>query len=225
MKVTLMNKDEVANLYSHWGDFSRVCYNTNEKVPSERIGKHCKDSGHYSGSRTRYFEFLVENCPRFCTDQAVRHEEGVVKNVQSFRYVDKNLFAYEVPKEILDNTELLNKYHSHMKNTINLYDEIQEYVLDKTKSKERANEQARYVLPMSTHGSFVIGFTMEALIHFMHKRICVRTEDISNQLAREIKKEVLKIMPDLEKDLVSQCEYLTWCPESKSCGKFKKKGE
>lgn len=224
MNVELINKEEVKNLFSEWGTVASVCYDTKTNKP-EVIGESCMNSGHASGSRGTYFKFKVTDVPRNCIDQIVRHEIGVFKNVQSFRYVDKDNFTYEIPKEIKNNEELLNKYISHMNNTMELYSEIQDYVNDKTGSKERANEQARYLLPMSTHSSFVIGFDIEALIHFMHKRLCARAEDVTRQVAIEMKKEVLKVLPELEDKLVPECQYLLWCPEKKSCGVYPKKEE
>ena len=224
MKVELLNKNEVKDLFKHWGNFAKVCYDTKTNYP-EKIGRHCMDSGHYSGSRTRYFEFLITDVPRFVIDQCIRGEIGVVKNVQSFRYVGKNCFAYEVPSEILDNKELLNKYHAHMKATIELYEDIQSYVYEKTQSKERANEQARYVLPMSTHSAFVVGFTLEALMHYCNVRLCTRTEDVHREMAKLIKKAVLEELPELADKLVPNCKHLMWCPEKHSCGAYPTKEE
>jgi thymidylate synthase (FAD) len=145
--------------------------------------------------------------------------------VQSFRYVGKNSFAYEVPSEILDNKELLQKYHNHMMKTLELYEEIQDYVFEKTGSKERANEQARYVIPMSTHSGFVIGFTLEALIHYCNIRLCVRTEDVHREMARLIRDAALEQLPEIKDKLVPQCKHLLWCPESNSCGAYPSKKE
>lgn len=224
MKVELLNPEEVKNLFKNWGEVAAVCYDTKTSKP-ENIGKHCMKSGHTSGSRGTYFIFKVSDVPRSVTDQIVRHEVGVFKNVQSFRYVGKDNFSYEIPKEIEQNEELLSKYISHMNDTMELYSEIQNYVQEKTGNKERANEQARYVLPMSTHSSFVIGFDIEALIHFMHKRLCVRAEDITRKVAIAMKKEVLNILPELEDKLVPHCQYLMWCPENKGCGAYPNKDE
>ena len=173
-------------------------------------------SGHFSGSRSRFILFKVEGCPRFTIDQVVRHEIGVMKNVQSFRYVGKDSFVYEIPAEITDNAELLDKYHKHMMNTMELYSEIQEYVFNKTGSRERANEQARHVIPMATHADFVIGMTVEALIHFENARLCVRAEDKIRELAIAFKKVTLEVLPELKDKLVPNCQALLWCPEGKS---------
>ena len=224
MIVELLNAEEVKDLFKYFGRTLCVCYDTKTNSP-EKIGKHCMNSKHFSGSRSRYFEFLITEVPRFCVDQAVRHEIGVCKNVQSFRYVDKSSFAYEIPIEITDNKELIQKYHAHMKDTINLYTDIQSYVLEKTNSQERANEQARYVLPMSTHSAFVYCLDVEALIHLMNKRLCTRTEDVFRKLATLMKTEVLKVLPELKDVLVPQCVDLLWCPESNSCGAYPKKKE
>lgn len=216
MKVELLNKEEVKELFKHFGMTASVCYDTKTNSP-EKIGKHCMNSGHFSGSRSRYFEFKITDVPRFTIDQAVRHEIGVCKNVQSFRYVDKNSFAYEIPNEILDNQDLLNKYHQHMLNTIELYSDIQEYVHNKTGRQERANEQARYVLPMATHSAFILCLDIEALIHLMNKRLCVRTEDVFRKMAIAMKNEVLSVLPELKDVLVPHCQSLLWCPENKMC--------
>lgn len=222
MKVELLNKDEVRNLFSDWGKVAAICYDTKTSKP-ENIGKHCMKSGHTSSSRGTYIKFSITGIPRSCIDQVVRHEIGVFKNVQSFRYVGKDNFAYEIPKEIESNETLLNKYITHMKSTMDLYSEIQFYVEEKTGSKERANEQARYLLPMATHSGLVIGFDIEALIHFMHKRLCARAEDVTRQFAIAMKKEVLSILPELEDELVPHCQYLCWCPENKGCGAYPSK--
>lgn len=225
MKVTLLNPSQTNELFHWWGVASKVCYDTKTNNPSA-IGKHCMNSGHFSGSRSQYILFQVDDCPRFTIDQIVRHEDGVMKNVQSFRYVGKNSFAYEIPVEIKDNEELLMRYREHMMNTILLYEDIQSYVYAKTNSHERANEQARYVLPISTHSSFVIGMDIEALIHFCNVRLCVRTEDVHRELAKKIRDAVLEVLPELEDRLVPNCQYLLWCPEGRqSCGAYPTKNE
>ena len=220
MNVTILNPEETTKLFEYWGKASCVCYDTETNAP-EKVGKGCMNSGHFSGSRGRFILFKVEGCPRFTIDQAVRHEVGVMKNVQSFRYVGKDSFVYEVPAEITDNVELLSKYHTHMMNTMELYSDIQEYVFNKTGSHERANEQARHVLPISTHADFVIGLTVEALIHFSNSRLCVRAEDKIRELAKLFKNATLELLPELKNKLVPNCQYLLWCPEGKmSCGAF-----
>lgn len=225
MNVELINKNEVKSLFTTWSQVASVCYDSTIKSP-DAIGKHCMKSGHFSGSRGTYFIFKITDCPRYVIDQMVRHEVGVFKNVQSFRYVNKDSFGYEIPAEIKNNEELLNKYKKHMEDTVALYDEIQNYIIDSGKSNERANEQARYVLPMATYGAVCIGFTIEALIHYMNMRLCTRTEDVHRQLAIKMRDAILEVIPELSEYLVPQCDRLLYCPEARGgCGKYPSRDE
>lgn len=220
MKVSMLNPEDVQCLFYWWGQASSVCYDTKTNTP-DKIGKHCLRTGHFSGSRSQYILFRVDDCPRFTTDQIARHEQGIMKNVQSFRYVDKSNFSYTVPAEIANNEALVKRFTDHMTDVINLYTDIQDYVKNKVGSSERANEQARYVLPMSTNTSFVVGMDIEALIHFCNMRLCKRTEDVHRELASKIRNAVLEVLPELKDYLVPNCQKYMYCPEGRqSCGAY-----
>lgn len=228
MRVELFNPDEVKNLFRDWGKTSAICYASNPieatHAPDEnlvKIGKSCRMSNHNSGGRGTYFKFLITGVSRSVLDQLFRHEIGVFKNMQSFRYVGKDNFSYDVPDEIKDNRELLRRYDQHMTSALALYRDIAGYIESKGKSSERAHEQARYVLPMATYSACVIGFTYEALVHLMNERLCVRAEDRIHHLATLMRDEVLKVLPDLKPQLVPKCEYFLYCTEGrKSCGRY-----
>ena len=224
MKVKILNPEQAKELFKNWGEVAKVCYDTKTSHP-EKIGLSCKESGHFSGSRGDYIKFLVTDIPRFTVDQIARMEVGCFKNVQSFRYVSKGSFAYSIPAEIID-SDLEDEYISHMEDVMTLYCQIQEFVKKKTGDKERANEQARYVLPMATHSAFVMGFTVEALIHLANVRLCVRAEDYIRILVKEMCKQVVELVPELKDDLVPQCQRYLWCPEGNhSCGAYLTKEE
>lgn len=182
-------------------------------------------SGHFSGSRSQYINFEITDIPRDTIDQLVRHEQGVCKNVQSLRYVNKRNMTVDIPTEIKDNKALVRRFNDHIENTKELYNDIQLYVYDKTGSKERANEQARKILPIHVNSAVTIGFTIEAFIHLCHKRLCVRTEEEHRELVRMMRDAILEILPELKEYLVPQCQYLLWCPEEKGCGAYKSKKE
>lgn len=218
MKVTILNPAEAKTLLSDWGTFASICYNSNSNP--QKIGKHCLESEHFSGSRWRYIAFRIEDVPRFLVDQLVRHEQGVVKNVQSFRYVNKENFSYDIPDEILTNSELSERYSKYMDECKNLYSDIKNYIINNGFTEEHANEQARYILPMATFSSVDIAFNLEALIHLCHKRLCNRAERPIRELTNLIRRAVLAILPELKEYLVPQCSYLLWCPEKNGCGRF-----
>lgn len=233
IKVVLLNPEEAKKLFRNWGQTSSVCYAADpvkainqDDQSLERIGRGCMSSGHFSGSRGDFIKFLVYGSSRALIDQLVRHEVGVFKNVQSFRYVGKESFAYDVPDEILDDKMLLKRYDKFMTEAITLYNDIADHVESKGKSQERAHEQARYVLPMSTHSATCIGFTIEGLIHLMNERLCVRAEDRIRYMAGLMRDEVLKVLPELKSRLVPKCEYFLYCTEGKKgCGRYPTKQE
>ncbi|MBQ0090859.1 MAG: FAD-dependent thymidylate synthase [Prevotellaceae bacterium] len=224
MEVKILNPEQVKDIFVQWSNFAKVCYDSHPKNP-EIIGKKCLESGHFSGSRSQYINFLVTGVPRDTIDQIVRHEQGVCKNVQSFRYVNKSNMTVDIPTEIKDNECLVKRFNNHIASTKELYADIQSYVYDKTGSKERANEQARKILPIHTNSAVAIGFDIEAFIHLCHKRLCVRTEEEHRELVRMMRDAVLEILPELKEYLVPQCQYLLWCPEEKGCGAYKSKKE
>ena len=62
----------------------------------------------------------------------------------------------------------------------------------------------------------------------MNMRLCLRAEDKIRELAKLMKEETLKAIPDktLENRLVPNCQFLLWCPEGKkTCGAYPTKKE
>ena len=78
-----------------------------------------------------------------------------------------------------------------------------------------ANQDANFVLPRATTTAFVIGFTPEALIHFMHKRLCCRAQEFIRELAVKMRVEVKQYSDRFADELQPQCMHLLWCPEGK----------
>ena len=219
MRVELLNEEEVKNLFKTWGDFSRVCYDT-KKGASENIGKHCFKSGHFSGSRATYINFRISEVPRSTIDQLARKTVGMVINVRSQRYCDESNFEMYVPQIIKNNPKLAEMWEHHRQQTQLVYSETKK-ILDEEHGKkgEQANEIARGILPIDTYSECTVGFTIEGLIDFMHKRLCTRSQAPIRRLAKKIKLEVINVLPELADHLVPVCESMLFCPESKSCGK------
>lgn len=233
MKVTLLNEEEVRNIFKNWGEMAVECYNTPKHL-AEKVGLACNESEHYSGSRTTYIKFNIEGIDRGVAEQVLRHEIGVrnftfgehtydenpsniVKNMKSFRYVDMHNFDYTIPKSILGNREALREYQALMEQIKVSRTNIKKLLENSGSSKREAVEDSNYVLPRATNTSLSIGFTLEALIHYLHKRLCTRTQDFHIELAILLRDAVLEVLPNLKDKLVPQCEYLLWCPEDTMC--------
>lgn len=216
-KVRLVNGEEVKNFVKRHGEFSKVCYDT-PKEKAEKVGEHCLESGHLSGSRHLYMVFELENVPRSLIDQLVRHEQGVVKNVQSLRYCNKDgkVSLYAAP-EILNDAYLVHELDLFESGVQNRYDLIQATLKDSGITGERANEIARTVLPIgiSTKCSFAVN--LEGLIHLANVRLCNRAELPIRTIVKEMVRQVVEVEPRYKPYLVPNCKKLGYCPEGKDC--------
>ena len=244
MNVTLLNPDVLKNLYKNHGEFACECYDTPKKY-AERVGKSCEESGHMSGSRCEYIKFEIEG-DRGTMEQTMRSEIGVrynpeekyyymdmieaiprvspdeiVKNMASFRYIDKNNFTYVTPRNIEKYPQALAFYQNCMSNIDTTRRLIKEILIENGVDPHKAIEDANFVLPRATNTKLTIGFTPEALITFMHKRLCSRAQDEIHDIAVAMKKAVSEVNPEFAKELMPHCQYLLWCPEGKkSCGAY-----
>lgn len=245
MKITILNPDDLKNLFELWGSYARICYQSSPGK-EEAIGKHCFKSGHYSGSRSIYIKFLIEDIDRGTAEQIMRTDIGqtrdpeeadnwnfshrlethtdinptsIVKNCLSFRYVDETGFTYYTPPVIERNEKAKTVYKEVMKSIDEGRSKIKQALIDSGVDEHKATEDANFVLPRATTTSLCIGFTVEALLQFCHKRLCARAQEGIREVAKVMKKAVAEYCPSLAKELVPQCDYLLYCPESKGCGR------
>lgn len=246
MKIEILNPEVVENLYKNHGEFACVCYDTPDKY-AEKVGKSCQESGHMSGSRCEYIKFRISDVDRGTAEQCLRHEIGtyvpfemqdnysfgddmervvnvnsdqIVKNMASFRYIDKDGFNWVAPRNIKKYADTKAIYDDAMEYINKARKQIKEILESRGVDPHKANEDVNFLLPRATTTEFVIGFTPEALIHFCHKRLCTRAQEFIRSIAIEMKKEVAKYNKEFaDKELVPHCEFLLWCPEGKhSCG-------
>ena len=222
MKVKLINREAVKDFYKHWGLFAAKCYSSNPKF-AERIGKSCHNTRHYSGSRSFYFIFEIEDMPRSCADQLSRHEQGVVKNIQSQRYTDSSNLDWYVPDVISKYPHLLDVWEEGFENDRENY----KYIVSELErlegwTGEKAREVARGRVGIDIYSSATFGFTIEALEHLMHKRLCFRSQEAIRKLANLIRNEILEVLPELKDKLVPECIALGYCNENKmQCNVYK----
>jgi thymidylate synthase (FAD) len=232
--------------------FACTCYDTNDKY-SDKVGKSCNESQHMSGSRCEYIKFRLYDIDRGNAEQLMRHEIGVsydeidkyaysdriemlidvnpssiVKNMQSFRYVDKNEFSYTIPTTITKSQRAMFEYEKLM-NQIDITRKVIRDILveEGICDYKQAVEDANFVLPRATNLTLTIGFTPEALLHFMHKRLCTRSQEFIRKVAIKMKAEVNSILPEFATQLMPHCQHLLWCPENKrqTCGAYPSKDE
>ena len=88
MRVEIINKEELVNLYKTHGLFACTCYNTPDKF-AEKVGKACNEDGHMSGSRTEYIKFRIYDVDRGTAEQIMRHEIGTDYDWNTYSYQDR----------------------------------------------------------------------------------------------------------------------------------------
>ena len=225
-RIEIINKEEVKELFKHWGRFSCKCYNTPIKY-AEKVGKSCLETGHFSGSRSRYIEFDVTNVPRALVDQLVRKEIGCAKNVASGRYIDYSNFTYYTPPILKAVPKALAIYEEHMEITKTNYKKMSEILSENGITGEKNFEICRGISPMNYNTGLCIGFTIESFIDVCHERLCVCAQEHIRRLVKMMRDEVVKLLPELEGHLVAKCDALLYCPESakRSCGRHIQKDE
>ena len=170
----------------------------------------------YDNQDKYYYMDLIEAIPRVSPDE-------IVKNMQSFRYVDKNDFTYVVPHNIEKNEKALALYQNCMSNIDTTRKAIRDILIQEDNiDPHKAVEDANFVLPRATNTKLTIGFTPEALIRFMWQRLCARAQDEIREVAIAMKKTIMEINPEFAKELVPHCTYLLWCPEGEkhTCGAY-----
>ena len=235
MRVEIINKEELLNMVKNHGEFACVCYGTPDKY-AEKVGKSCQESGHMSGSRCEYIKFRIYDIDRGTAEQIMRHEVGtnipfdeqdnysfidinpsnMVKNMASFRYIDKDGVKYTIPRTIRNCPAAVKLYNNLMRHIDSERRKIKEILESSGVNPKKATEDANFVLPRATETALTIGFTPEALINFMYKRLCVRAQDEIRAVAIEMKKQVKGVLPEFSKKLQPHCKYLMWCPEGKN---------
>ena len=226
-KVELINAEEVVKFVKNHGEIASICYATNPKY-AQKVGESVLQTGHFSGSRGDYFKFKFTNVPRALVDQSVRHDVGTFKNVQSQRYVNQAEFDMYYPNEIINSPELIAIWQKHQRDTQEAYKATVQILNEKYGyTGEKASEIARGLLPMNVESVFIQGFTLEALMNYMNKRLCTCAQEHIRHVAKLMRDEVVKVAPIYEPYLVPICERQLWCPEDKkrSCGRRPVKSE
>ena len=222
--VELINKEEVKSFIKNHGIFACQCYMTPEKY-AERVGLSCLKECHTSGSRADMFKFRI-HAPRFTCDQIMRHSVGTAINCQSQRYVDMDdNFSIYVPPQVMSDEVLEGVYQDYEDRCRLEYKELRLLMTAKGITGEQANDLMRTMLPIGVPCNLTMGFTIEALIHFMHKRLCVRADAPIRIVANLMKEAVIEVEPRYEELLVPQCQDLMYCPEKHGCGAYPSKEE
>ena len=187
----------------------------------ERFIKKVVESGHESPLEHVKFTFAIEGVSRALTHQLVRHRIASYSQ-QSQRYVKEENFEYVIPPSIKQDEELRKEFVRIMKETQASYNKVLKKLKEKGITGEKANQDARYILPQATETKIVVTMNCRELLHFFEQRCCMRAQWEIRNLANEMLKICKSHLPAVFSSAGPKCERLGYCPEGKkfTCGRY-----
>ncbi|MBE5761037.1 MAG: FAD-dependent thymidylate synthase [Clostridiales bacterium] len=212
---------------------ARTCYSASDlNALKKRVSKRDQTDfikmvtqmGHLSTTEHVSFTFAVEGVSRALLAQITRHRIASF-SVQSQRYVsmennDGETFGYIVPPAIEAlGEEAVKEFDAQMAQMQSWYNNWQARLSKAAGGGEKANEDARFVLPNACETRFIVTMNARELMHFFSLRCCGRAQWEIRELAWRMLEEVRKVAPALFGACGPAC-LSGPCPEgNKSCGK------
>ncbi len=188
-----------------------------EKKDQEKFIRQLTEMGHMSVLEHASFTFLIEGVSRSLLAQLTRHRIASF-SVQSQRYVsyDKG-FSYIIPPaiEALGEDDV-REYECEMAEMQSWYQSWQEKLGGKS---EKANEDARFVLPNACSTRLMVTMNVRELLHFFSLRCCSRAQWEIRALARKMLAECFRVCPALFENAGPECVRGRCSEGAKSCGR------
>ena len=179
------------------------------------------DSGHESPLEHVKFTFAVEGVSRALTHQLVRHRLASYSQ-QSQRYVKEDNFSFITPPTIKKDPEALKEYQDVLSRIQQGYNRLLQLLQDKGIVGEKANQDARFVLPQGAETKIVVTMNVRELMHFFSLRCCSRAQWEIKALADNMLAICKKELPAVFSNAGAKCEALKYCPEGEkfTCGRY-----
>ena len=177
--------------------------------------KMLKTMNHLSPFEHASFTFSVEGVSRAFLAQVTRHRIASF-SVRSQRYVGESDFNYIVPPAIADlGDSAKEEFVEQMRTVSQWYNAWQE----RLGGGERANEDARFVLPNACETKMILTMNARELMHFFSVRCCNRAQWEIRDVAWQMLSQVLEVAPDVFEGCGPTCLTGACSEGKKSCGK------
>jgi thymidylate synthase (FAD) len=181
-------------------------------VKQEEFVRQVVSSGHESPLEHVKFTFAVEGVSRALTHQLVRHRLASYSQ-QSQRYVKESDFDYIVPPSIEADEEMMSEYARTMREIQSSYTRLLKAFEKKGIKGEKANQDARFVLPQASETKILVTMNCRELMHFFKERCCTRAQWEIRALAEEMLAICKQKLPAVFNDSGAKCVPLGYCPE------------
>lgn len=178
-------------------------------------------SGHESPIEHVSFTFAAEGVSRALTHQLVRHRIASYSQ-QSQRYVDASSFDYVLPPAIARLPRARERFEAFMDEVRRAYTDLQDILKTEGKRGDKANEDARFVLPQAAESKIVVTMNCRSLLNFFALRCCARAQWEIRALALAMLDLCRKALPVVFSSAGARCEALGYCPEGErfTCGRY-----
>lgn len=178
------------------------------------------ESGHDSPVEHASFTFAIAGISRACSHQIVRHRIASYSQ-QSQRYVDATNMDYVLPPAIAKIPEARKRFEAFMDEVGAAYRDLKD-ILEANGRKDKAKEDARFVLPQAAETRIVITMNCRALLHFFNLRCCRRAQWEIRAMAEEMLVLCKAELPAIFGAAGAKCESLGYCPENErfACGRY-----
>ncbi len=215
---------------------AKLCYSPADllKLLEKNSGQDQKDfinrlmsSGHQSPLEHISFTFGIEGISRACSHQLVRHRIASFSQ-QSQRYVSEassgvagKIFDFIIPSSIKNlGVADTAEFEEQMRVIQGFYDYwIERFAQELGKQGEKANEDARFVLPNAAETKIITTMNARQLLHFFAVRCCNRAQWEIRAMAKEMFKLALAKAPTIFWQAGPVCRRGP-CPEGKmTCGR------
>jgi len=204
---------------------AKLCYSSSpvdkimENLTDEAVEKlltKLVDMGHESPLEHASFTFGIDGVSRALSHQLVRHRIASYSQ-KSQRYVSECEFDYVIPPFIADDPDDKEDFKDVMYEINFAYSQLVLKLIAAGRTKEQAQEDARYVLPGACTTSIVCTMNVRTLLHFFNKRCCNRAQWEIREMAEQMLKQCKQIAPILFKNAGAPCVSGS-CPEGEmSC--------
>ena len=183
-----------------------------DSAKQEEFVRQVVSSGHESPLEHVKFTFAIEGVSRALTHQLVRHRVASYSQ-QSQRYVKESDFDFIVPPSIETDEEMKTEYVHTMQEIQSSYTRLLKAFEKKGIKGEKANQDARFVLPQASETKILVTMNCRELMHFFKERCCTRAQWEIRKLAEEMLGICKQKLPSVFNNSGAKCVALGYCPE------------
>jgi thymidylate synthase (FAD) len=177
-------------------------------MSNEEIVRMVVENDYSSALEHISFTFDIQGISLALSRELLEHRISS-HTARSTRYNEETGFNYYTPIEFNKkrNSKQKKYFEDVMKQLSNTYAELRKMGISR--------ESARYVLPLSTHTNYIFTINARSLLNFLGLRLCVRASPEIKELAKKMHETVVKIYPEIFKNIDCRGWNLSACPENK----------